>query len=353
MKDSESSSQKKHAINTRRGFALPAVLTVTGVVTLIFLVAITALSSLTAEAASARARVRFLQDALTAEANLTLLAVTEPIRSSAIAIGAPRIVDLFSGAEGNASNLEQGFIQLDGRPYAFDLSGKMIIQVQDQAGLINLASLSEEQHTRLMQAVGVEDAEIPRLRARYLDYVDPDNLRRVDGAEQRDYSDTSPANRPLKTPNEWLSVLGARNSVDASKWRKLSPHLAADHTLLNANLNTSTKEAMEILFGIDENQSEAAINARSKLMFNSFSDFAAATGARYIPDDEISYVFPSGRMIFTIKDTRSAWTYRGRVILTPGGLEQPFWIDQTELKEAPRRAAADTSDATQFPYTPR
>jgi hypothetical protein len=47
------------------------VLAVTGVVTLIFLVAMTALASLTAEAASARARVRFIARALTAEAMMT------------------------------------------------------------------------------------------------------------------------------------------------------------------------------------------------------------------------------------------------------------------------------------------
>ncbi|MGO4410932.1 hypothetical protein AB4Y66_12880, partial [Brevundimonas sp. M-11_2] len=65
----------------RDGFALPAVLAVTGVVTLIFLVAITALASLTAEAASARVRVRFLQRALTAEATLSYMAATEPMRA--------------------------------------------------------------------------------------------------------------------------------------------------------------------------------------------------------------------------------------------------------------------------------
>lgn len=353
MKESDEMAPANPAPRRREGFALPAVLTVAGVVTLIFLVAITALASMTAEAGSARARVRFLQNALTAEANLSLLASTEPIRSSAIAVGAPRILDVLSGAEGNASSLDPAVIRLDGHPYSIELTGQVVLKVQDQAGLINIAALTEDQHTRLLQNLGVQNADIPVLRMRYFDYIDSDDLSRFDGAEQRDYLDTAPANRPLKTPSEWLSILGARKSVDPKKWRALRSNLVVDHTLLNSNINTATKETLQILFGASEEQSISAIDARSDLAFTSFSDFLAASGVSYTPDDERSYVFPSGRMIFTIQDTRSAWTYRGRLILTPGGLEQPFWIDQTELTEAPRRAVADTSNATRFPYAPR
>lgn len=353
MKDSDFPASAKPDARRREGFALPAVLTVAGVVTLIFLVAITALASLTAEANSARARIRFLQNALTAEAHLSLLATTEPIKSSAIAIGAPRIQDLFSGAEGGASDLNPAVVRLDGHPYSLDLAGQVVMKIQDQAGLINLSALTEEQHARLMQRLGVANDEIPHLRMKYLDYVDADDLRRFDGAEKQDYSDTTPANRPLKTPTEWLSILGARKGVDASSWKSLRGNLAADHTLLDPNINTATPKTLEILFGASEEQARSAIDSRSKSLFNSFNDFIAASGVSYIPDDERSYVFPSGRMIFTIQDTRSAWIYRGRLVLTPGGLEQPFWIDQTELTEAPRRAVADTSDATRLPYAPR
>lgn len=353
MKGSDKMAPARPVTGRREGFALPAVLTVAGVVTLIFLVAITALASLTAEAASARARIRFLQNALTAEANLSLLASTEPIRSSAIAVGAPRILDVFSGAEGDASSLAPAVIRLDGHPYSLNLTGQVVMKVQDQAGLINIAALTEEQHTRLMQNIGVQNSDIPLLRMRYFDYIDADDLRRFDGAEQRDYVDTAPANRPLKTVSEWLSILGARQSVDAAKWRRLRSSIVVDHTILSPNINTATKETLQILFGASDEQSVSAIKARSDSAFTSFSDFLAASGVNYIPDDERSYVFPSGRMIFTIQDTRSAWTYRGRLILTPGGLEQPFWIDQTEMTEAPRRAVADTSNATRFPYAPR
>lgn len=353
MKDSDFQSSPKFDRRLREGFALPAVLTVSGVVTLIFLVAITALASLTAEANSARARIRFLQKALTTEAHLSLLVTTEPIKSSAIAIGAPRILDLFSGTEGGASDLPPAMIRLDGHPYSLDLEGQVVIQIQDQAGMINLAALNDEQHARLMKRLGVKSEEIQPLRMKYLDYVDADDLRRLDGAEKKDYSENTPANRPLKRPTEWLSIMDARNSVDPKKWNIIRRNLAADHTLLNININTATKESLEILFGASEEQSKSSIDSREMRIFNSFIDFASAHGIVYTPDDERSYVFPSGRMVFTIQDTKSAWTYRGRLIMTPGGLEQPLWIDQTELTEAPRRAVADTSDATRLPYAPR
>ena len=87
----------------RAGFALPAVLAVTGVVTLIFLVAITALTSLNAETAAARSRVRFLQNALTVEAEAVYLATTEPLDTRSIRPGRTR---LLSDQDGGATRPE-------------------------------------------------------------------------------------------------------------------------------------------------------------------------------------------------------------------------------------------------------
>ena len=56
------------AAQAERGFVLPAVLVVVGVVALIFLVAITALDSLAAETRRITDEVRFRQSALSLEA---------------------------------------------------------------------------------------------------------------------------------------------------------------------------------------------------------------------------------------------------------------------------------------------
>lgn len=340
----------------RSGFALPATLAVLGVTTLVFLVAITALASLTAEARSARDRVRFLQQAMTAEATLAYLASTEPLRPQGFAVGAGRILDEFSrqpGAAPATSGLEAAEVRLDGRTYLMDVDGPVTAALQDQAGLLNLAFLDDAAWMRLLGEVGVAPREAQRLTARYRDYVDADDLRRVDGAEARDYPRHGPANRALLRPTELLSVLGARDAFRPGAWRAVRDDLATDISAPAVNVNTATPRTLRVLFDLTPAQAEAAVAARRDAPFLSLADLAAAAGAPILDPVERIFTFPSGRVQVTLRDARSAWVYRSRLTLTPSGLEQPVWIDQTELSEAPRRARADTSNAARLPYAPR
>ena len=342
-------------LQSRDGFALPAVLAVTGVVTLIFLVAITALASLNAEAGSARARVRFLQRALTAEAALSYMAATEPLKAQGLSVNDVRASTEFGEAlpETPASGLPVDLIRIDNRPYLLDVNGPLVIRLQDQAGMVNLTQLRGRPFQRLMERFGVENAMSDVLAARYQDYVDSDDLRQTNGAERREYANGGPPNRALLRPTEWLSVLGARDAMDLRRWRLLKDKLASDDTSSAININTASPEALAVLFGLSEEQAAAVLREREITPLLSIQALEPYTGVQPEWDYEQIYTFPSTAMIVTIRDTRSAWTYRARLSLTPSGLEQPLWIDQTELTEAPRRAVADTSDATRLPYTPR
>jgi type II secretory pathway pseudopilin PulG len=332
----------------RSGFSLPAVLAVTGMVSLIFLVAMTALRSLTAEAASARARVQFMARAMTMEASAAYMVATEPMSPMAIDVGAPRRYD--DAVTGSGSNTDQ--VRLDGRPYLVEARPPLIIEFRDQAGLINLAYLSEDGVRRLAAELGVPDRTSRLLAGRYRDYVDQDELEQASGGEGAAYPDGRPPNRTMRTPNEWLSLLGVRDAVDPAAWRRLRPWLAMDPTSTNENINTAGPEALRILYGATPGQISTALRQREDAPFLSFQNFSAATG---LPNTsgESFYTFPSGRVILTLKDTRSAWIYRSRLTLTPTGLERPVWIDQTEMTEAPRRAVADASDAVRLSYAPR
>lgn len=337
----------------RRGFALPAVLAVTGVVTLIFLVAITALASLTAEAAAARARVRFLQRAMTAEAALAYMAATEPTRAYGFGVNDVRGSLDMDLREEPVSGLPVEKVVADGRRYLMDIDGPLVLRLQDQAGMINTALLFGQVHERFLEALGVEASERQPLIARYLDYADHDDLRQPNGAERGEYADGGPANRRLIRPAEWLSVLGARQAADPRAWRRMRDHLAADPTASSQNVNTASPEALAVWFGLNETQAEALIRARKQRPLTSLFDVSSVAGVALSEDYEQIFTYPSGVTILTLRDTRSAWTYRARLTLTPSGLEQPLWIDQTELTEAPRRAKADTSNAIQLSYAPR
>lgn len=341
----------------RRGFALPAVLAVTGMVTLVFLVAMTALASLNAEAGSARDRVRFLQRAMTAEAMLTHLAATEPLSAAGISVNGLRAADEYqtpiavddaSGPRGPVA-----MVRLDNRLYRLDAPTDLAVALQDQGGMINLSGLQADQWRRLGQRLGMSPSQSARLSPLAVDYVDPDSLVAQGGAEASAYGDQPPPNRSLRRGSEVLSILGVRQGVDAAQWRQLRPLLAADPTRTFMNVNTASPLALEVLLGLTPEQAQAALRSREDLPFNTISDLAAASGASLYDDGEALLTYPTGRIIHTIRDTRSAWTYRARITLTPSSLEQPVWIDQTELREAPRRAVADISNATRFPYAPR
>lgn len=348
-------SDRLHRKSLRDGFALPAVLAVTGVVTLIFLVAITALASLNAEAGSARARVRFLQRALTAEAQLSYMAATEPFKANGLSVNDLRAANEYGETlpPTSPSGLPVELIRLDNRPYQMDLDGPLVVQLQDQAGMINLAQLRGLPMSRLMERLGIEASLRDTLAIRYQDYLDLDDLRQANGAERRDYVEDGPPNRPLLRPSEWLSVLGMRNAVERERWSATKDKLASDPLSNAININTASPEALAVLFGLSQDQTAAVVREREIAPLLSIDALETMFGATGVWDYEQIYTFPTNVTLLTIRDTRSAWTYRARLSLTPSGLEQPLWIDQTELTEAPRRAVADTSDATRLPYTPR
>lgn len=337
----------------RRGFALPAVLAVTGVVTLIFLVAITALASLTAEANSARARIHFLQRALTAEATLAYMMTTEPLRSHGVMINGSPFVDdalLEGGAEGDGRLTE--LVRLDGRPYLMDPDGPMMARIQDQAGLVNLNFLRGHSLGNLLADLRIPSSQHGGMEARLIDYTDLDDLRQPDGAEADDYGTGAIANRPLKHPAELLSVLGLREAVDRRAWTAALPQLTSEGLQSRFNLNTASPYAMKIMLDLDEEQAEALIRAREQSPLLNPTMVDTVLGRNLPWGEDLFYNVPGSSMILAFHDGQSGWTYRTRLTLTPKRAERPVWIDQTQLLEAPRRARADTTDAVRLPYAP-
>lgn len=352
--------------NSRRsGFALPAVLAVTGVVILIFLVAMTALATLTGEARLARDRVRFLERAMTVEAALSYIAATEPIGPLGFSVGAPRNQDAFTGPAtvGADSSGTVRLLRLDGTPYSLDMAGPMTISAQDQAGLINLPRLDPPAFRRLMIELGVPASTAPAMLARYQDYIDSDDLRTGNGAESGDYPNGGPANRRLLQPSELLSVLGMREAVDKARWRGIRDDLVSNEGELTANLNTATPATLRIKFGLTDAQTEALITARERAALRSLLDYVAITGAPLPEPSELVYMFPTGQISFTIRDGLSPWAYRARMTLSPGQLSQPIWIDQVQMVEQRRNESQPSSsanviardgagtDENRFPYT--
>ena len=152
------------------GFALPSVLFVVAMVTLVFLVAIEALTSLAIETRRVKTSVAFQADALSLEARTAFLASTKPLGRSGVLRNDP-----------NAPVL----LALDGRPY--DAGPDLTLSAQDEAGLINLDNISAAGQARLFAAMGVSAPDQSVMADRLGDYMDVHDLKRPQGADVADY----------------------------------------------------------------------------------------------------------------------------------------------------------------------
>jgi general secretion pathway protein K len=94
---------------------------------------------------------------------------------------------------------------------------RVIVAIQDQAGLIDLNSASPSTLQVLGQALGLSDEEAQTVADRIVDYRDHDNDPRPYGAEMKTYAaqglEFSPKNGPFQDLGELEQVLGVTDDV--------------------------------------------------------------------------------------------------------------------------------------------
>ena len=324
----------------KRGFALPAVLAVTAIVTLVFLVAILALDSLVDQTRRAMALSRFETQALSLEAHAAYVA----------AVGQPTALGL------NAPDIDRRGdprVAADGASYQPAGATELRLSMQDEAGLINLDSLPQAALARLMDRLGVPPDRRAALVDRFSDYVDADDLTRIDGAEAAAYRERglpSPPNGPLHDLDQALGVLGWKEAVPRERWRGLRDDLTADPTSAAFNANTATPGALRVLFGFDDSQVAAIAERRRAAPFNSLEDLGRAAGVRMSGDAERVYGFPNGRFAVKITAPGAGLAYRTRIVLTPRDPERPVWIEDSALSLSPANGKAERlTNAPLFP----
>ena len=333
----------------KAGFALPAVLVVVGVVTLVFLVAITSLQSLGEQTRQVVDEVRFEQAALDAEARTAFLASTQPLTATALMADAGRATGGLGADRARAPDR----IELDGRPYAMTEAPRLLVSVQDEAGLVNLDGLDRRGAYRLFDALAVPVQQREIMADRLADYVDPDDLKRADGAEAADYARAGlgpPPNGPLRRLVQVLGVLGWTPAVSPEAWAGLRDALTADPTSVSLNVNTAPPAALTVLFGLTDAQAQAAIARRAQAPFTTLEDFGRAAGVALVGDSERVYTFPSSRFAVKIVSPSAGLVARSRIVLSPRDPERPVWIEERSLSILSKQEkAAQPAHVPPFP----
>lgn len=319
------------------GFALPSVLFVTAMVTLVFLVAIQALASLASETRRVKTGVAFEADALSLEARAAFIVATRPLGATA-ALG---------GATANAPAL----LALDGRPYA--AGPDLILSAQDEAGLINLDNLPTPARARLFAAMGVSPANQAAMADRLGDYMDVADLKRPQGADAADYARAglpAPPQGQLVRRAQAFGLLGWDQAVGAARWRDFADNVTADPSSSAVNINTATATTLVVLYGLTPAQADAAVARRAAAPFTELEDLGRATGLKLLSDAERSYTMPNGRIALRVEDAAAGYAYRSRLILSPDDPTRPFWVaEPTTSQLSPAERAEIPAHAPPFP----
>ena len=321
----------------RPGFALPSVLFVTAMVTLVFLVAIEALASLASETRRVKTSVAFEADALTLEARTAFVTATRPLGATAA----------LAGAGANATPL----LALDGRPYA--AGPDLTVSAQDEAGLINIDNLPAPARPRLFAVMGVNPADQAAMSDRLSDYMDVSDLKRPQGADAADYARAglpAPPKGLLVRRAQALGVLGWDPAVGPARWRNFADNVTADPSSSDVNVNTATAATLEVLYGLTPAQAAAAIARRAVAPYAELEDLGRAAGLKLLSDAERSYTMPNGRLALKVEDAAAGLAYRSRLILSPDDPTRPFWVAEPSTSQlVPAQRAEVPAHAPQFP----
>ncbi len=207
-------------------------------------------------------------------------------------------------------------LSLDGSAYMG--VGGTTFQLQDEAGLYSFVWPRPADLDRFLLAHGVERDRIPRLRDTLLDYIDADDLNRLNGAESRDYEREKrppPPNRRLLVPGEIARVMG---------WDELAPEqLSAiiEHTTPYyagaVNLNTMPAELLPAwVVGCPET-CDRITTRRRQTPFHSSVELQAKVGVRLPGDDLLDYRFVAEPSLRVTLWGRTGAAWRMHVRLTP------------------------------------
>lgn len=218
-------------------------------------------------------------------------------------------------------------IALDGRPYQG--AGKTLVRLQDDRGLINLGIPDEERIHRFLGVIDVPFEQRGKLIDILLDYTDEDDLRRLNGAEAREYNDNNlppPRNSKLLSPFEISNILLWRDLPQARNNGRLIEWVTATDTV-GINPNTAPWEILATFPGIDLERARQITESRASKPFRSADEFTRLMG---IAGGEMIgkiIAFPASTLRVTHSIPGQAWALRYSISLTPFAKDQPWQIN--------------------------
>lgn len=344
-------SRRRSEALDRAGFALPTVLTMVAILTLIFLTCILALHDLFVETMAAGDQAEFERAAFSAEGRFTWLAATEPLSVNALLVGAARQGvdrDIPSSIVGPTRDTISE-LRLDGRPYTLSFNNDArtyLVSAQDSGGLLNLNRQPTDVLIRLFLKAGVEQGLAEQLADELQDFIDTDSLRRLKGAEAEDYLRAGrppPPDRPLYSMAQLKGLL-SWNRLTAAQKKKVMEIATAQVDSDAGNINTMTADAMEAFFNLQPNDAKRIIETRELTPIYDLPMVGLQP-----PDDTRRFTFPDGRFRFRVTDPVRGFAYQSEITLTAIDIDRPVWIEHGDAQRTDLNGAVRFDKLPAFP----
>ncbi len=238
-------------------------------------------------------------------------------------------------------------LRLDDRRYRSGPASE--VSLQDARGLINVNIVDAETLTRLLGPFGIDAREADRLADTLADYIDPDSLRRLNGAEAPEYLAARlppPRNAPLVSTRELRRVIGWRDHVALIDDPAFIDLLTAGEAT-GLNPNTAPLAVLRTLPNVTQELANAIVADRNGQPYASSALFSTVIGADAIFSMTRLNAFPSTSMRITQSVPGRGWALRYDVELLPTGEVAPWRIEHVLRVERP--PAPSDHDATGNP----
>jgi general secretion pathway protein K len=222
-------------------------------------------------------------------------------------------------------------IALDDTAYAG--LGKACFSIQDEGGLIGLGNPSPVMVGNLLAIIGIPSPETGPLVDKLLDYIDQDDLKRLNGAEAPAYENLGldpPSNYLLHTTREAFGVLGWDKHAVLWKADRFS-RLTSVATGGIPNFNTAPVEVLMTLPGIDAKTADRIVSARENSGFRNLRALELAAAKKLPLDPMEMRLFPLAHLRITLWSRNARRYSELHIALTSGTRSNAPWMIDHEI----------------------
>lgn len=157
---------------------------------------------------------------------------------------------------------------------AYPIAEHITVRIYDNAGKINILRLSRQRMRQLLEKRVGDEEKLDALQQAWEDWIDGDDLKRMQGAEKDYYEKLdlpyTPRNSHLETVEEILLIKGF---AEVFKDIPLNNVFTVYGTVSGINPNLATKEVLMLLPGLNETIVNAILARRQEEDFRSRQDF--------------------------------------------------------------------------------